>query len=170
MSPSKKALLGVAFQGLGFALATGVRGSPPILSRGPETVHRLVAAILVVVAVLALALVIAAMWQLGPQWSVRARTITCHRLITQGPYSIIRHPIYVALGLFMCVLGSALVPPWSVAAACVPYAIGTIIRARAEDQLMAATFGNEFEIYRREVPGLIPRFRRRRLPRLRTER
>ena len=157
MSPSKKALIGAALQGLGFALSTGVRGSPPILSRGPATVHRLAAAILVVVAVLALALVVAAIGTLGRQWSIRARTVTHHRLITRGPYSVIRHPIYVAMGLFMCVLGLALVPPWAAASACVPYAIGTIFRTRAEDQLMAATFGTEFEIYRREVPGLIPR-------------
>ncbi len=37
---------------------------------------------------------------------------------------------------------------------------GTALRIRAEDRLLAETFGREFEEYRRRVPAFFPRFKR----------
>ena len=58
---------------------------------------------------------------------------------------------------WLVAMGLAFAPAWALALACVAYAAGTIIRTRAEDALMAATFGAVFEEYRRRVPALIPR-------------
>jgi protein-S-isoprenylcysteine O-methyltransferase Ste14 len=45
------------------------------------------------------------------------------------------------------------------------FIVGTSLRARAEDKLLAKTFGREFQEYRRRVPAFFPRVdsRRRRL-------
>lgn len=53
---------------------------------------------------LAAALVIAAVWlswgafrALGVQWSLEARVLSDHDLVTSGPYRYVRHPIYAAV-------------------------------------------------------------------------
>jgi protein-S-isoprenylcysteine O-methyltransferase Ste14 len=39
---------------------------------------------------------------LGKQWSIAARVVEGHELITDGPYRIVRHPIYAGmLGLLV---------------------------------------------------------------------
>ena len=37
--------------------------------------------------------------------------------------------------------------------------IGTLIRIRAEEKLMRATFGEQYEAYARRVPSFVPRLR-----------
>jgi protein-S-isoprenylcysteine O-methyltransferase Ste14 len=34
---------------------------------------------------------------LGRQWSLEARVLEGHRLIVEGPYRYVRHPIYAAM-------------------------------------------------------------------------
>jgi protein-S-isoprenylcysteine O-methyltransferase Ste14 len=78
-----------------------------------------------------------------------------HRLVTGGIYSIIRHPSYLGLlvnslgwGLaFRSVIGVLLT-----AALLVPLAA----RIRAEERLLAAQFGAEYEAYRRQTWRLVP--------------
>ena len=51
-----------------------------------------------------------AMWArsvLGKNWSGRVMLQKEHHLITEGPYTLVRHPIY--LGVLMAMLGSSLV-------------------------------------------------------------
>ena len=43
-----------------------------------------------------------------------------------------------------------------VAIALVLYFAGTLMRVRAEEELMRSAFGDEWEAYRRRVPALIP--------------
>jgi protein-S-isoprenylcysteine O-methyltransferase Ste14 len=112
-----------------------------------------------IVAIGSLVLVVAAMRHLGRRWAIEARTIEHHELITTGPYRFVRHPIYVGVGGFVVATGLLFAPATVLLAACLAYIIGTNIRVHAEDALMAATFGPEFDEYRRRVPALIPRFR-----------
>lgn len=39
----------------------------------------------------------AAVHTLGREWSYQARLVEGHRLVIQGPYRIVRHPIYSAM-------------------------------------------------------------------------
>src|SRR5690242_5815083 len=39
----------------------------------------------------------AALRTLGREWSLEARLVEGHRLVTAGPYSRVRHPIYTAM-------------------------------------------------------------------------
>ena len=74
----------------------------------------------------------------------------------QGPYRVVRHPIYTSM-LCMLVGTGLLVAAWPVLAAAFALEIaGTEVRVRVEDALLAARFGEAFEAYRRAVPAYVP--------------
>ncbi|NIM94213.1 MAG: hypothetical protein GTO18_10945 [Anaerolineales bacterium] len=82
-----------------------------------------------------------------------------HRLIQEGPYRIVRHPMY--LGLILAGVGALMIfRAWAV----VMYTLilfGVAFRAYREEQLLSEVYGDEWEDYKRRVPGWFPRFRRR---------
>ena len=93
---------------------------------------------------------------LGKQWRVDAGLNAEHELVTQGPYRLVRHPIYTSV---LCVLwgtGFILLPLPLILLATVPAVIGTEIRVRIEDGLLASRFGQQFDDYRRNVAAYIP--------------
>jgi protein-S-isoprenylcysteine O-methyltransferase Ste14 len=96
---------------------------------------------------------------LKKNWSIEARMRPDHQLVRAGPYTYIRHPIYLGLLLFMLSLAVAAGHFLQLLLAVPLYLWGTAIRTRVEDQLLAETFGAAFEDYRRDTPALIPRFR-----------
>lgn len=99
----------------------------------------------------------AAVRMLGKQWTYQARVIEGHELITQGPYSLVRNPIY--LGMFGMLLATGLaVGRWPVViAASIVFLVGTEIRIRSEEKLLRETFGEQFEAYAQRVPAFLPR-------------
>src|SRR6266568_4832478 len=60
--------------------------------------------------ILGIALAIWARIHLGRNWSPTPALKEAHELVTSGPYTLIRHPIYT--GISMAILGSALVSTW----------------------------------------------------------
>ena len=93
---------------------------------------------------------------LGEQMRVQAVVTDQHRLITSGPYSVVRHPIYTCLlGLFFAA-GLVFPHPMALAVAGPIFLIGTELRMRAEDKLLARHFGAQFEDYRRQVSAYLP--------------
>ncbi|MGF1429518.1 methyltransferase family protein [Kitasatospora sp. LaBMicrA B282] len=118
-----------------------------------------------VLAVAATALLLWARWVLGRMWASVPLVQEHHELVTDGPYAIVRHPIYTGLlGLVyggmladafgVWVLYAVLVTPW------------LVNRVRVEDGLMAGEFGAQYTAYRERVPALLPspRSLRRRPP------
>ena len=90
-------------------------------------------------------------------WRFRATLDKGHELATGGPFRILRHPIY--MGLNLLALGTALwVPTAIVWAAFVLMAIGSDLRARAEETLLRQAFDPSYREYcvrtRRFVPGI----------------
>jgi protein-S-isoprenylcysteine O-methyltransferase Ste14 len=79
------------------------------------------------------------------------------QLVTTGPYAIVRHPMYV--GLILSALGSLLLyTTWTtVYFAC--FAPLMFVRARREEQTLAAEFGEKWKNYCQRVPAFIPRIR-----------
>src|SRR5271169_2557484 len=92
---------------------------------------------------LAVAFTIASVWfcyaaarALGRQWALMARVIEGHELISQGPYAVVRNPIYLAM-LGMLVAIGLCVSRWqALVCAIVVFAIGTAIRIRTEENLL----------------------------------
>jgi len=97
---------------------------------------------------------------LGPMWSPIATAREGHELRTTGPYAVTRHPIYT--GLTGMLLGSTLL---SGSGTWVPilFAGGALLwtKSTTEERLMAETFGENYERYRKRVPRLAPWPRRR---------
>lgn len=100
---------------------------------------------------------------LGTMWSSTPLAREEHRLRTEGPYHVTRHPIYS--GILSMLLGTALIAglgPW---VAALPVALVALeIKIHQEERLMGATFPHDYPAYRRQVPQLVPllgRLRRR---------
>src|SRR5213082_2454196 len=74
---------------------------------------------------------------LGTNWSITLEVREQHRLITQGVYRRIRHPMYLALALYS--IGLALVIPYLVAGPSNLIALALLfsLRVRAEEQMMS---------------------------------
>jgi protein-S-isoprenylcysteine O-methyltransferase Ste14 len=82
-----------------------------------------------------------------------------HRLVTAGPFSIVRHPMYAAV--ILAGLGGVLIyRTWSMLAFAVGMS-GLVFRARREERALAAEFGESWREYAERVPAFLPRRRRR---------
>jgi len=80
-----------------------------------------------------------------------------NRLVQGGPYSLVRHPMYLGIILIGCGVVLFVLQPWTL----LIFAAGFLFRYRAlfnnEEKALARKFGNEYEDYCRRVPRLIPR-------------
>jgi protein-S-isoprenylcysteine O-methyltransferase Ste14 len=116
-----------------------------------------------ILAVLSIVLTLWSVWfcyaaarALGKQWALMARVIKGHELIRQGPYAVVRNPIYLAMLLMLVAIGMD-VSRWpALVVATVIFIIGTVIRIRTEENLLRANFGSTFEDYARAVPAFLP--------------
>jgi protein-S-isoprenylcysteine O-methyltransferase Ste14 len=93
---------------------------------------------------------------LGRQWRIDAGLSDDHQLITSGPYGFVRHPIYTSLLCVLLATGFLVTPLWLFLPAFLLFIIGTEIRVRIEDHLLASQFGDRFLEYQRRVPAYIP--------------
>jgi len=93
---------------------------------------------------------------LGKQLRILAGLYPDHELIRTGPYRLVRHPVY--LSMLMLTLATGLLLTWwpLLLLAIALFIAGTEIRVDAEDGLLRARFGKEFEDYRRSVPAYLP--------------
>jgi protein-S-isoprenylcysteine O-methyltransferase Ste14 len=95
---------------------------------------------------------------LGTNWSITLQVRENHRLITEGVYRFVRHPMYASLLLYS--IGQAFVIPNWVAGPSyfVTFGILFALRLGAEERMMLETFGDEYAAYiartKRIVPGL----------------
>lgn len=101
------------------------------------------------------ALAIWARIALGTNWSGLVTVKENHALITNGPYTWVRHPIYS--GLLFALLGTAMVQGKVI------YLIVILLAAlalwaelRTEERFMFETFGEDYRSYHQHVKALIP--------------
>ena len=93
---------------------------------------------------------------LGRQWRVDAGLSYDHELVTSGPYKLVRHPIYTSMLCLLLGTGFMVTPLWLFLLAVVVFLLGTEIRVRIEDRLLASRFAERFQEYARKVPAYIP--------------
>jgi len=94
--------------------------------------------------------------RLGRQWRIDAGLNADHELVRSGVYRIVRHPIYTSMLCLLLATGFLITPPLLFALAAILFMVGTEIRVRIEDRLLASRFGEEFQSYRRTVGAYIP--------------
>ena len=93
---------------------------------------------------------------LGRQWRIDAGLSSDHELIMAGPYRFVRHPIYTSMLCVLLATGFVVTQLPLFLLALVVFLIGTEIRVRIEDKLLASQFGEKFQQYQRSVPAYIP--------------
>ena len=93
---------------------------------------------------------------LGSNWSVTLEVREQHRLITEGVYRSVRHPMYMALLLYS--IGQALVIPNWVAGPSYLVAFGILFACRvgAEEKMMLDQFGDQYAEYTARTKRLVP--------------
>jgi protein-S-isoprenylcysteine O-methyltransferase Ste14 len=141
---------GALLQALAVALVWGVRRSLH------TPLHPGLAALVAVLGAGGVWFMTAAENALGRHFAYQARLIEGHKLVTTGPYGIVRHPIY--LSFFAVILATALtfsnwlvLPPFTAL-----YWAGAAIRIRSEERLLREGFPSEYADYARRVPAVIP--------------
>lgn len=101
------------------------------------------------------ALLLWARWVLGTMWASVPMVQEHHELRTDGPYQLVRHPIYT--GLLGLIVGGMLACGFGVWIAFLAVAVPWLLhRVRVEDRLMAGQFAAAYDAYRTRVPALIP--------------
>jgi protein-S-isoprenylcysteine O-methyltransferase Ste14 len=93
---------------------------------------------------------------LGRHLRIDAALGSDHQLVRSGPYSVVRNPIYTSMLLVICAIAVVIAPWQLVIGALLLFAIGTEIRVRTEEVLLAQKFGAEFQAYRNSVRAYIP--------------
>lgn len=93
---------------------------------------------------------------LGRNWSVTLELRESHRLIQDGIYRHVRHPMYSAFWLWA--LAQALLLPNWVAGLSGLVGFGTLylFRIGREEQLMREAFGDEYRAYEARTARLVP--------------
>lgn len=93
---------------------------------------------------------------IGEYWSARVTLKEGHQLIRSGPYQFVRHPIYT--GMLVGAIGSALtLGEWRGVLAVVLVLATHWRKARREESLLTAEFGEQYAAYRRSTGFLFPR-------------
>jgi protein-S-isoprenylcysteine O-methyltransferase Ste14 len=90
---------------------------------------------------------------LGRSYSIMA---TARKLVTEGPYRVVRHPLYAAEILLMIGVVMANLSPAAVIVATVVVAL--LYRRMINEERILATAFPEYAAYARQVPRIVPRF------------
>jgi len=159
MKRSSHAMIGIALQVVAYFLVwfrpLQRRLYSPLLPM-PRWVEVAIGVVTLVVAVGSIWLARSAVRRLGKQWAVAAQLVEGHNLITDGPYRIVRNPIYS--GMFGMLIATGLAASrWNILlVAILIFLIGAYIRIQSEERLLREAFGSEYEEYAQRVPALIP--------------
>jgi protein-S-isoprenylcysteine O-methyltransferase Ste14 len=93
---------------------------------------------------------------LGSSWSFAPKASQASGLATTGPYSLIRHPIY--LGMLLGFVGEAIAwASWAGMLAVLLFVLPTLLwRTVVEERLLISVFGQDYENYRKKTRRIVP--------------
>ena len=93
---------------------------------------------------------------LGKYWSPYLRLQDDHRLVTDGPYRWVRHPMYSVLIGLMIALG-LISANWLIILLCAFRIAVLYARIGNEEAMMISRFGDQYRAYMRTTGRLVPR-------------
>lgn len=147
-------LLSISTLGLGIVPAIYAATGWPAAASYPISLVQVVAG--VIVFLLALRLFWRTHAAIGKDWSVTLEIKEQHKLVTDGIYARVRHPMYSAF--FLWALAQLLLLPNLVAgpAGLVGFGILFFFRVGREEKMMREAFGAEYDDYMRRTKRIIP--------------
>jgi protein-S-isoprenylcysteine O-methyltransferase Ste14 len=93
---------------------------------------------------------------LGKNWSPILEIRKNHKLITNGPYKYIRHPMYTQIWIWV-ICQWLILSNWVVGlVGILTWTILYVIRIPEEEKMMVEEFGQEYEDYMRKTKKIIP--------------
>jgi protein-S-isoprenylcysteine O-methyltransferase len=93
--------------------------------------------------------------QLGGNWSAAVSVKEGHTLVRQGPYTVVRHPIYS--GLLLALLGVAVIVGKVRGLVGVGvFFLAMWLKSSIEERFMLEEFGAEYRSYQQRVKALVP--------------
>jgi protein-S-isoprenylcysteine O-methyltransferase Ste14 len=150
----RRAFLSIALQGMSFAIVWGVRrhhGTPLFTAALAPYLDALACAL----AVGSVSFVLISVRALGKQWTVAARLVEGHNLVSQGPYQVVRNPIYSGMFGMLVATGIVLARWPAILIAIAIFLAATMWRIRVEERLLRSQFGAEFDKYCKQVPNAL---------------
>lgn len=94
--------------------------------------------------------------QLGRHWSITLEIREDHKLVTDGIYRYVRHPMYTSFWLW-AIAQALLIPNWIAGpAGLVSIALLVFRRVGKEEAMMRAEFGDQYDAYRAQTKRFIP--------------
>jgi protein-S-isoprenylcysteine O-methyltransferase Ste14 len=157
LAPARRdpaSLLGVVLQMIGIALASG-----PVRIVGSEWLDGLDSPRTWLTALTVFGAAGLFFWAartMGANWSIVARLRPGHELVTSGPFALVRHPIYLAMLLFLLAVAFATAHEQALVLAVPLFIVGTLIRTSREEALLRTEFGAAYEAYPMRVKRFIP--------------
>lgn len=94
--------------------------------------------------------------EFGVSTSAGADVYADHRLIREGPFGYVRHPMYLAV--LLAALGALMIFRTWAMVVFFPMSLTVIRRAEKEEEVLAETFGEAWQDYVTEVPKWLPRW------------
>lgn len=154
----QRAIIGIILQGIAYAFVFTFRRDTAYLVPLPGVTFDIIIAVFTIILSFgSIWLTATAIRKLGRQWSVAARLVEQHQLITNGPYGRVRNPIYSGMYGMLIATGLAYSTWYTLIGAAIIYWFGTMIRVRVEEKLLREAFGAGFDDYAKRVPPLIPK-------------
>ena len=95
---------------------------------------------------------------LGENFSPKLELRANHTLVVNGPYSMVRHPMYTS---GFCFLIGALLScnAWVLFPPLLSFTVLVVLRLKDEEQMLAERFGEQWQSYRQRTGRLLPRLR-----------
>lgn len=146
--------------GLGSVVLPLLHALTPLLDRWNYTTAPAFAWLGAVLYAAAVALILRAYGDLGQWWSPLIESQEGQKLVTQGAYAWVRHPVYAGLLLWAAaqpLLFHNWIAGWGMLVAAIPFYLH---RRRCEEQLLLERFGDEYRAYMARTGALWPRLRR----------
>jgi len=151
---SNASILWILVQGIAIAMVGYGR---IIVTLDPMSPRALIEGVLVLSLMLGAVLLFhASSRTMGKNWSLVARTREDHQLVQSGPFAVVRHPIYVALFLFMLAMAIAYGHTRNLIVAVPVYALATWFRVRHEERILREQFAAEYDAYAARVKRFVP--------------
>lgn len=156
MDGTERLRLAVSLTGLGLIPFVYVLTGEPTFAR--RLFHPELAWAGVAVAIAALAMFRLTHKALGRNWSVSLQMRQDHKLVTEGVYARIRHPMYTAFWLW-AIAQALLLPNW-IAGLSGLVGFGTLylLRVGPEEEMMIDRFGEDYRAYMARTGRLLPKW------------